>query len=99
MVSDFYIIRDIFPTIVYRFMFLVKCSIITESSLSFLGIGNSMLKSLGSILYYAQNRNMFLTSAWLWWIVPAGLCILSISFVLIAYIVKNTLVPKGEVTG
>lgn len=102
--SDFYIIRkyiirEIFPTVVYRFMFLVKGSIITESSLSFLGLGNPTLKSWGSILYYAQNRNVFLTSAWLWWIVPAGLCIcvLSMSFVLIGYIVENSLAPKGEV--
>lgn len=94
-----YIIREIFPTIVYRFMFLVKGSIITESSLSFLGLGNPTLKSWGSILYYAQNRNVFLTSAWLWWIVPAGLCIcvLSISFVLIGYTVENLLAPKKEV--
>lgn len=102
--SDFYIIRkyiirEIFPTVVYRFMFLVKGSIITESSLSFLGLGNPTLKSWGSILYYAQNRNVFLTSAWLWWIVPAGLCIclLSMSFVLIGYIVENSIDPKKEV--
>lgn len=102
--SDFYIIRkyilrEIFPTVVYRFMFLVKGSIITESSLSFLGLGNPTLKSWGSILYYAQNRNVFLTNAWAWWIVPAGLCIcaLSMAFVLIGYIVENSLGPKKEV--
>lgn len=102
--SDFYILRkyilkEVFPIVVYRFMFLVKGSIITESSLSFLGLGNPTMKSWGSILYYAQSRNVFLTDAWLWWIVPTGLCIciLSMSFVLIGYIVENSLSPKKEV--
>lgn len=102
--SDFYILRkyilkEVFPTIIYRFMFLVKGSIITESSLSFLGLGNPTLKSWGSILYYAQSRNVFLTDAWLWWIVPTGLCIcvLSMSFLLIGYIVENSISSKKEV--
>ncbi|HSQ88714.1 ABC transporter permease [Romboutsia sp.] len=102
--SDFYILRkyilkEIFPIVVYRFMFLIKGSIITESSLSFLGLGNPTIKSWGSILYYAQSRNVFLTDAWIWWIVPTGLCIciLSMSFVLIGYIVENSLSPKKEV--
>lgn len=102
--SDFYILRkyvlkEVFPIVVYRFMFLVKGSIITESSLSFLGLGNPTMKSWGSILYYAQSRNVFLTDGWLWWIVPTGLCIciLSMSFVLIGYIVENSLSPKKEV--
>ncbi len=102
--SDFYIIRkyiirEIFPTVLYRFMFLVKGSIITESSLSFLGLGNPTMKSWGSILYYAQSRNVFLTPAWIWWIVPTGLCIciLSMAFVLMGYIVENSISTKKEV--
>ncbi|MGL5328886.1 MAG: ABC transporter permease [Peptostreptococcaceae bacterium] len=102
--SDFYILkkyilREVLPIVVYRFMFLVKGSIITESSLSFLGLGNPTMKSWGSILYYAQSRNVFLTDAWAWWIVPTGLCIcvLSMSFVLIGYIVENSISPKKEV--
>ena len=38
----------------------------TESSLSFLGLGNAATKSWGTIIYYAQAKNALLTDRWIW---------------------------------
>lgn len=99
--STLYILRkhiywEVLPIIVYRFMLTASQAILIEASLSFLGLGTPMVKSWGSILYYAQVRNAFLTDAWLWWILPPGLCIsaLSVSFLLLGYYVEARINPR-----
>ena len=65
----------------------VKSGILAESTMSFLGLGNPVLKSWGSIIYYAQAKNALLNGAWVWWIIPPGVCIclVSAALMLIAY--------------
>lgn len=78
-----HIIRNLLPIIMYRFVAKMKSGILSESSLAFLGLGNAVSKSWGSMIYYAQNRNALLTGAWVWWIIPAGVCICLVSFALV----------------
>jgi peptide/nickel transport system permease protein len=54
---------------------VASASILAESSLSFLGLGNPSAKSWGSMLYFAQASGAFLGDAWKWWVLPAGLMI------------------------
>jgi peptide/nickel transport system permease protein len=54
---------------------VASASILAESSLSFLGLGNPSAKSWGSMLYFAQASGAFLSDAWKWWVLPAGLMI------------------------
>lgn len=90
--SDWYILtrhvlRELLPLIGYHAVMRFKSGILTESTMSFLGLGNPVAKSWGSIIYYAQAKNALLTGAWVWWIIPPGLCIclLSMSLMLVAY--------------
>lgn len=99
--SPWYIFRrhlvwEVFPLAVYRFMLTASQAILIEASLSFLGLGSPLIKSWGTILYYAQVRNAFLTDAWLWWIIPPGLCIalLAASFLLLGYYVEARSNPR-----
>lgn len=96
-----HILREILPIVVYRFMFMVNSSILIESSLSFLGLGSATTKSWGTILYYAQARNVFLTDGWLWWILPPGICIslLCVSFLIVGYHIENIVNPKIQLGG
>ena len=32
------------------------------------------------MLYYAQAKDAFMTDAWLWWVIPPGVCIAILSF-------------------
>ena len=91
-----HIIWEILPFLVYRFMLTASYAILIEASLSFLGLGTPLSKSWGTILYYAQVRNAILTDAWLWWIIPPGLCIalLSVSFLLLGFYVQARINPR-----
>lgn len=82
--SDFYILtrhvlRELIPFLMYRASARVRAGILSESSLSFLGLGNPVEKSWGTIIYYAQAKNALLTDTWIWWILPPGFCIILIS--------------------
>ncbi len=78
-----HVCKEILPLILYRAIGRVKAGILAESSLSFLGLGSTVQKSWGTMIYYAQEKNALLTNAWLWWIIPPGLCIALISCALV----------------
>ncbi len=82
--GDFYILtrhvlKELLPFLMYRASACVRAGILSESSLSFLGLGSPVVKSWGTIIYYAQAKNALLTDAWVWWILPPGICIILIS--------------------
>jgi peptide/nickel transport system ATP-binding protein len=62
-----------------------------EASLSFLGLGDPLNKSWGTTLFFANSRGVFLTDAWLWWVLPAGLCIalVVVSFAFIGFALEE----------
>ncbi|MBR1408384.1 MAG: ABC transporter permease [Clostridia bacterium] len=78
-----YILPNSFAPIIVAFTFRTAQAIITESSLSFLGLGvQPPVASWGNILYYAQSIAVLSFKPWLW--LPAGiiliLTVLSINF-------------------
>lgn len=74
-----HVLKELLPFLMYRATARVRAGILSESSLSFLGLGSPVVKSWGTIIYYAQAKNALLTDAWVWWILPPGLCIILIS--------------------
>jgi peptide/nickel transport system permease protein len=68
-----HIMPGVIPLALAQFVLASSYAILVEASLSFLGLGDPFQKSWGTILYYAQARGAFLTSAWIWWILPPGL--------------------------
>lgn len=91
-----HILPGVFPLLIPQFVAAVNVAILLESSLSFLGLGNPLQKSWGSILYYANNRSAFLTDAWAWWIVPPGICIVMVvlGFSFIGYYLEEKVNPR-----
>ncbi|MDQ3978986.1 MAG: ABC transporter permease [Actinomycetota bacterium] len=63
------------PLLVAEFVRAVTVAILLEATLGFLGLGDPLQRSWGSIVYFATARGAFLTGAWVWWIVPPGLCV------------------------
>ena len=94
-----HVIKEVFPLILYRGIGRVKAGILGESSLSFLGLGSTVQKSWGTMIYYAQAKNALLTDAWLWWIIPPGLCIalISCSLVMVSYYAEERADKRLEV--
>lgn len=78
------------------FVRAVSTAILLEAALSFLGLGDPIQKSWGSILFWAQTRGAFLTPAWKWWVLPPGLAIMlaSLGFALVAFAVEERINPK-----
>ena len=70
-----HVLVDVSPLLVAQFVRAAKIAIVAEASLSFLGLGDPSTRSWGTTLSYAHERSAFLTDAWLWWVVPPGLCI------------------------
>lgn len=82
--------------IISQLILMSSRAILTEASLSFLGLGDPTQKSWGIILFYAQSRSAFLTNAWIWWILPPGILItlLVISFSYIGNALEEIVNPR-----
>ena len=79
-----YVLPNSLAPVIISFTFRTAQAIITESSLSFLGLGvQPPAASWGNILYYAQSISVLSTKLYMW--LPAGillvLTVLSINFV------------------
>jgi peptide/nickel transport system permease protein len=96
-----HVLPGIIPLTIPQFVRSVNIGIMMEASLSFLGLGDPVAKSWGTILFYANARSAFLTDAWLWWVLPPGICIvitvLSISF--LGYILEERVSPRLRTYG
>lgn len=89
-----HILPNIMDIVLMRATLAVSTAMLTEASLSFLGLGVYNQKSWGAILYYAFNKNG-VVAGYYWWYVPPILCIslCILAFVLIGYYglgAKNT---------
>lgn len=93
-------VRHILPLVLLlamgQFVQATSSAILLEASLSFLGLGDPLQKSWGSILYWAQVRGAFLTPAWLWWVLPPGLMIgaASLGFAMIGFALEQVINPR-----
>jgi peptide/nickel transport system permease protein len=81
-----HILPNTLQVIMAKFILVVSGAMLTEASLSFLGLGDPMQKSWGMMLSYAFSRGGFINGYW-WWYLPPGICIslAVLSFVLIGF--------------
>ena len=63
------------PLALVQIVLVASASILAESSLSFLGLGDPSGKSWGTMLYFARASGAFLSDSWKWWVLPTGLMI------------------------
>jgi len=91
-----HILPAVLPLALAQFILAASNAILIEASLSFLGLGDPTAKSWGSVLYYAQVRNAFLSGAWLWWVIPPGLLITAatLGFAFTGFALEELLNPR-----
>lgn len=81
-----HILPNTLQVILAKFILAVAGAMLTEASLSFLGLGDPLQKSWGMMLNHAFSRGGFINGYW-WWYLPPGICIslAVLSFVLIGF--------------
>lgn len=91
-----HLVPGVAALMIVEFVQAAAGAILIESSLSFLGLGDPIQKSWGSILYYAQARSAFLSGAWVWWVIPPGIAITAtvMGFALIAFSLERIVNPR-----
>lgn len=99
--SDAHImLRHVLPRVLLLaisvFVQATAAAILLEAALSFLGLGDPVQKSWGTMLYWAQVRGAFLTPAWLWWVLPPGLMIAAaaLGFALMGFALEQRINPR-----
>ncbi len=73
------ILPNILPVALPKFMLTVATAMISEASLSFLGLGDPSMKSWGLMINFAFIKGGLINEMW-WWYVPPGICIVLFVF-------------------
>jgi len=91
------IVPNIFLVIIPEFLITVASAMISEASLSFLGLGDPSLTSWGMMIHYAFQRGGFLNGMW-WWYVPPGLgiTVFVMSIVFLSFSLEETEIEMKE---
>jgi peptide/nickel transport system permease protein len=90
-----HILPNVGPLIFANTVLIVAVAILSESTLSFLGLGDPLHTSWGTILENSFGAGAPFAGNW-WWVVPPGLAIVLVvlSFTMIGYALDDILNPK-----
>jgi peptide/nickel transport system permease protein len=90
-----HILPNVFPLIFANTILVVAVAILTEATLSFLGLGDPFSVSWGSILESAFAEGAISLGAW-WYLVPPGICIVLVvlGFTMCGYAFDEILDPR-----
>lgn len=96
-----HILPRVAPLAAVQFVRAANVAVLTEASLSFLGLGDPDRVSWGTTLFFAQVRSAFLTDAWVWWILPPGvaLTLVIVGFAYMGQAVDEWADPRLRNTG
>lgn len=91
-----HVLPRIAPLAAAQFVRAANIAVLLEASLAFLGLGDPVRVSWGTILHFANARNAFLTDAWPWWVLPPGLALTAavVGFAFLGYAVEEWADPR-----
>ncbi len=92
-----HILPNVIPLVVVQLIMEASHVVLAEASLSFLGLGDPTTKSWGMMLHYAfEYPTIFISDIWMWWMLPAGLCIVFtiLSLTFIGYALEELVNPR-----
>ncbi len=90
-----HIIPNVFPVIFSNTVLTVSLSILSEATLSFLGLGDPTAITWGRIISNGYDAGA-LTAGYWWWVIPPGIAIVmvTLSFTMCGYAVDEILNPR-----
>lgn len=89
------ILPNVFPLVFSETILIISSSILTETSLAFLGLGDPTRPSWGMMLNDAYSTGAMTSGAWWYFILP-GVCVIlvALGFTLMGYAFDEILNPK-----
>ncbi len=89
------ILPNVLPLIFANTVLIIAISILSESTLSFLGLGDLSKPSWGTMLDTANSSGAVAQGPW-WYFVPPGICIclLVMAFTLVGYAIEELINPR-----
>jgi peptide/nickel transport system permease protein len=90
-----HVLPNVFPLIFANTILVVAIAILSETTLSFLGLGDPLHVSWGTILEFAFSAGAASAGAW-WWLVPPGVAIVLVvlAFTMCGYALDEILNPR-----
>lgn len=90
-----HILPNVFPLVFANTVLVAAVAIVSETTLSFLGLGDPTTASWGMMLHYAFESGATSAGAW-WYYLPPGICVVMVvlSFTLLGYAFDEILNPK-----
>lgn len=90
-----HILPNVFPVLFANTVLTVALSILSETTLSLLGLGDPNSVSWGRIIEESFDAGA-LTAGWWWWLIPPGIAIVlvTLSFTMCGYALDEILNPK-----
>ena len=91
----FHILPNVFPLIFANTVLVAAIAILSETTLSFLGMGDPTRITWGMMLHFAFSMGAVSHGAW-WWLLPPGICVVLVvlSFTFIGYALDEVFNPK-----
>ena len=90
-----HVLPNVLPMVFANTTLTVSIAILTETTLSFLGLGDPTRVSWGSMLDDAFGAGAMTTGAW-WFIIPPGLCVVAVvlAFNLVGQVLEEIFNPR-----
>jgi peptide/nickel transport system permease protein len=90
-----HLLPNVMPVIMANTVLIVAIAILSETALSFLGLGDPLSQSWGLILEQASSSGAATQGAW-WWLGAPGLCIVLVvlSFTMIGFALDQIINPR-----
>jgi peptide/nickel transport system permease protein len=90
-----HILPNVMPVIFANTVLTVALSILAETTLALLGLGDPLSTSWGSIIFDAFDQGALSAGYW-WWLIPPGVCIclVTLAFTMCGYALDEVLNPK-----
>ena len=90
-----HVLPNVMPLVLANTTLTVAIAILSETTLSFLGLGDPFRVSWGSMLDNAFSAGAISAGAW-WYLLPPGLCVVAVvlAFTLVGRALENVLDPR-----
>jgi peptide/nickel transport system permease protein len=90
-----HVVPGVVPLVFANTVLVIGSAILSEATISFLGLGDPTRLSWGTMLNFAFSRGALFAGAW-WYVIPPGMCValVVLAFTCVGYALDEVLNPR-----